>query len=89
MKNNYKFIVIIVVFLIYSCAESRSPNDLGLTQILPKGEYVIYNTGSRHMVKCIDSKGQYYWLNDSYFNLNGIPGRDAHEYRNPTKIIIK
>lgn len=63
---------------------------MGTVKYLPKGEYVIWNTGSRHIVKCINVKtDKYYFLNDAHFSLNGIPGHDAHEYREKTKIVIK
>ena len=63
------------------CNQRRNPNDLGVVKILPKGEYIIWNTGSRHIVKCLRPDGKYYWLNENYFSVNGISGRDAHKYR--------
>ena len=62
---------------------------MGLVKYLPKGEYVIWNTGSRHIVKCLKSDGRVYWLNDADFDVNNISGYDAHQYREKTKIIIK
>ena len=61
---------------------------MGRVEVLPKGEYVIWNTGSRHIVKCLRNDGKYYWLNDNDFERNNISGHDAHQYRDKTKIII-
>ena len=80
---------IIIVMILFSCNSSKSPNDLGRVEVLPKGEYVIWNTGSRHIVKCLRNDGKYYWLNDNDFKQNHISGHDAHQYRYKTKIIIK
>jgi len=80
---------IIIVMILFSCNSSKSPNDLGRAEVLPKGEYVIWNTGSRHIVKCLRNDGKYYWLNDNDFERNNISGHDAHQYRYKTKIIIK
>lgn len=79
----------IVTTLILSCNSAKSPNDLGLVKYLPKGEYIIWNTGSRHIVKCLRPDGKFYWLNDGNFDENGIDGYDAHKYYDKTKIIIK
>jgi hypothetical protein len=79
----------IIAIVLASCAGPHDPNDLGTVTYLPKGEYIIWNTGSRHMVKCQRPDGKCYWLNDSNFDINGIPARDAHEFRNKTRITIK
>lgn len=90
-KEIYKQIkiLIILVILLMSCGAPDDPNYLGYVEYLAKGEYIIYNYGSRHMVKCIRPDGKYYMLNDSDFEQNGIQGYDAHQYREKTKIIIK
>ena len=80
---------IIIVMILFSCNSSKSPNDLGRVEFLPKGEYVIWNKGSRHIVKCLRNDGKYYWLNDGHFERNNISGHDAHQYRDRTKIVIK
>ena len=72
-----------------SCSTKSDPNCLGVVEKLPKGDYIIYNYGSRHIVKCEKSDGKYYYLNDYYFKQNGISGYDAHQYREKTKITIK
>ncbi len=83
----------IIVFILFSffisCAGEKDPNYLGYVEKLPPGEYIICNYGSRHMVKCVNKYGKWYMLNDADFEINGIPGYDAHQYRNETKIIIK
>lgn len=84
--RQFLFVFLIVL---YSCNSSTNPNDLGLVDKLPKGEYIIWNQGSRHIVKCLRSDGKYYWLNDAHFKANGIDGYDAHQYMEKTKIIIK
>lgn len=84
-----KLFLFISLIVLLGCAGPKDPNDLGLVERLPKGEYVIWNTGSRHMVKCQNTEGKSYWLNDAHFEENGIPGYDAHQYREKTKIIIK
>jgi hypothetical protein len=86
-----KRLLLIATILIglVSCAQERSPYDKGSVEYLPSGEYIIWNTGSRHIVKCVDTNGYYYWLNDGYFQQNGIPGYDAHEYHEKTRITIK
>ena len=84
-----KQILIVLVILILSCNSQKSPNDLGLITHLPKGQYIIWNTGSRHIVKCLRPDGKFYWLNDANFDENNIDGYDAHKYYNKTKIIIK
>jgi len=81
--------LLLTLVLLFSCNNRKSINDLGSVKYLPKGEYVIQNQGSRHIVKCVKPDGKYYWLNDLYFDDNGISGYDAHQYRNPTKIIVK
>jgi hypothetical protein len=83
-----KLIFFLFVFII-GCNSPKDPNDLGLVERLPKGEYIIWNTGSRHIVKCVNKEGKSYWLNDAHFDENGIPGYDAHQYREKTKIVIK
>jgi hypothetical protein len=84
-----RYLLIIVTFLFTACAGKPDPNYLGYVEKLPKGEYVIYNYGSRHIVRCERTDGKYYSLNDGNFSKNGIPGYDAHQYRNKTKVIIK
>lgn len=84
-----KYYILLISLIILSCNEVKSPNDLGYIERLPKGEYTIWNTGSRHMVVCMRNDGKYYWLNDSDFKINGIPGYDAHQYYNKTHITIK
>jgi hypothetical protein len=84
-----KYILFLILFFLVGCAGPRDPNDLGLVEQLPKGEYIIWNTGSRHMVKCVNTEGKAYWLNDAHFRQNGIDGYDAHQYTNKTKVIIR
>jgi len=84
-----KYILFLFLILLLGCAAPKDPNDLGLVERLPKGEYIIWNTGSRHMVKCQNSEGKIYWFNDANFDENGINGYDAHQYINKTKIIIR
>lgn len=72
----------------FCCAEP-DPNDLGVVENLPKGEYVIWNYGSRHLVKCLRPDGKYYYLNDNDFSRNGISGYDAHQYHDKTRVLIK
>jgi len=90
-----KQFLLILSIIVLSCAgpqeKDREGNSiyLGYIEKLPKGEYVIYNWGSRHIVRCERKDGKYYTLNDSRFSLNNIPGHDAHQYRNRTKISIK
>ncbi len=87
MKKNYWIFLVLIIF---ACQTRKpDPNYLGYIQELPIGEYVIYNYGSRHIVRCERKDGRYYCLNDANFPLNGIAGRDAHEYRNKTKIRIE
>lgn len=81
--------IIIILLFCYSCNSKPDPNYLGYVHILPKGEYTIKQGGSRHIVRCTTKEGKYYLLNDSYFEENGIEGRDAHEYPNPTEITIE
>lgn len=82
-------VIITICIILSGCGSPKDPNYLGYIQQLPKGEYVIYNHGSRHIVRCVKPNGEYYLLNDNSFKRNGIPGHDAHQYRNKTKIIIK
>ena len=89
MKIISKLTLCLCVAGLLSCAGPRDPNDMGLVERLPAGGYVIWNTGSRHIVKCVKDDGKSYWLNDAHFGENGIPGRDAHEYREKTRIIIR
>jgi hypothetical protein len=84
-----KHILLLLIIVLISCASPKDPNDLGSVERLPKGEYIIWNSGSRHVVKCQNSEGKFYWLNDAYFQENGISGYDAHQYTNKTKITIK
>jgi len=85
------FLLLIISVFILSCASPQEKNSmyLGYVKKLPKGEYIIYNWGSRHIIRCEKKDGKYYTLNDSYFKLNNIPGYDAHQYRIRTKISIK
>jgi hypothetical protein len=83
-----KYLIICAVLM--ACGtKNNDTNDLGVVTYLPKGEYIIWNTGSRHIVKCLKTDGTYYWLNDAYFSRNGIEGYDAHQYHYKTKVIIK
>jgi hypothetical protein len=82
-------IIFLMLIVLISCAGPKDPNYMGYVERLPKGEYVIWNTGSRHIVRCVNKEGKYYSLNDSHFAENGIPGYDAHQYREKTKIVIK
>lgn len=81
--------VLFLILILFGCSNTKDPNDMGLVDRLPRGEYVIWNIGSRHIVKCIRADGKYYWVNDADFDINGIPGRDAHEYHEKTTIIIR
>jgi hypothetical protein len=83
-----KLIFLLLIFII-GCGSPKDPNNLGLVERLPKGEYVIWNYGSRHIVKCENNQGKFYYLNDAHFSQNGINGYDAHQYREKTKITIK
>ena len=83
-----KYILLLFIILI-SCGSPKNPNDCGYTDQLPKGEYVIWNAGSRHIVKCQNLEGKFYWLNDANFVINGIKGSDAQQFINKTKFIIK
>ena len=83
-------LLLAIITLLASCSNTAEDiHDKGFVIYLPKGEYVIWNTGSRHIVKCLNNNGDYYWLNDSHFDENNIPGYDAHKYRNKTLITIK
>lgn len=84
-----KYVLIFISLVILSCGRNQDPNDLGIVEILPSGEYTIWNYGSRHLVKCLRPDGKYYYLNDNDFEKNGIDGHDAHQYHDKTKIIIK
>lgn len=86
-----KYSIFLILLAISSCNidSTKNPNNMGLVTYLPKGEYTIWNYGSRHIVKCVDSHGKIYLLNDGDFSKNGIKGYDAHQYRNKTKIVIK
>jgi hypothetical protein len=85
-----KYILFLLIIVLISCAGPKDPNDLGLVERLPKGEYVIWNYGSRHIVKCQNSEGKFYYLNDANFDQNnGIAGYDAQQYHEKTKITIK
>ncbi len=83
------FFTVILFLLLFSCNTSVDTNNLGTVTKLPPGEYLIWNTGSRHIVKCLKTNKEYYYLNDVHFKINGIPGYDAHQYTDITKIIIK
>jgi hypothetical protein len=72
-----------------NCNGPRDKNDMGIVEILPKGNYIIWNSGSRHIVKCAKDDGKTYWLNDADFQKNGIDGYDAHQYHDKTKITIE
>lgn len=83
-------IILFICAVLMACVnKNNDPNDLGVVTDLPKGEYIIWNSGSRHMVKCLKKDGTYYWLNDANFSRNGIRGYDAHQYYDKTKVIIK
>lgn len=85
-----KLITSILFFvLLCGCAGKKDPNYLGHIRKLPPGEYIIYSYGSRHIVKCVKSDGKWYSLNDADFEENNIPGYDAHQYLEETKITIK
>lgn len=88
MNLKYSIYILIISF-ITSCNGPQDPNDMGSVMYLPKGEYIIWNSGSRHVVKCVKSDGKVYWLNDHDFWKNGIEGYDAHQYHDKTKITIK
>lgn len=83
-----KLVYLLCIFLL-SCAGPKDPNYLGYVRILPEGTYKIVNKGSRHIVYCYREDGKYYTLNDANFDLNGIPGYDAHQYPKLTTIKIK
>lgn len=85
MKNT----LLILILVLCGCSSPKDDNYLGLVEKLPVGEYVIYNWGSRHMVRCIRPDGKYYMLNDHHFRANGIAGYDAHQYQDKTRIKIK
>ena len=89
MKNKFKILIIFLLFNLIGCSQPKDDKYLGYVNKLPKGEYIIYNYGSRHIVKCVKPDGTYYCLNDGNFELNGIPGRDAHEYHEKTRLVIK
>jgi len=72
-----------------NCAGPKDENDMGIVERLPKGNYTIWNYGSRHMVKCLREDGKYYLLNDWHFKQNGIEGYDAHQYVYKTQITIE
>jgi hypothetical protein len=72
-----------------NCNGTRDKNDMGIVEKLPKGNYTIWNTGSRHIVKCAKDDGKVYWLNDADFKQNGIDGYDAHQYHDKTQITIE
>lgn len=84
-----KLFVYLFCILFLSCAGPKDPNYLGYVENLPKGTYKIINRGSRHIIFCYRKDGKYYSLNDTYFEANGIPGDDAHQYRSLTTIEIK
>jgi hypothetical protein len=67
----------------------RDNNDMGTVETLPKGNYTIWNSGSRHIVQCVKDDGKVYWLNDANFQKNGIDGYDAHQYHDKTQITIE
>lgn len=72
-----------------NCNSPKDKNDMGTVEILPKGKYTIWNSGSRHLVKCQKDDGKIYWLSDMDFEKNGIQGTDAHDYIQKTQITIK
>ena len=78
-----------IVIAMVNCNGPKDINDMGSIEKLPKGNYTIWNSGSRHVVKCVKDDGKIYWLNDCDFKINGIDGYDAHQYINKTKITIK
>ena len=78
-----------IMITIVNCGAPTDKNDMGTVEKLPKGNYTIWNTGSRHVVKCVKDDGKVYWLNDANFQQNGIDGYDAHQYYEKTKITVK
>ena len=78
-----------MMITIVNCGAPIDKNDMGTVERLPKGNYTIWNTGSRHVVKCLKDDGKVYWLNDANFKQNGIDGYDAHQYHEKTKITIE
>lgn len=78
-----------MIVILVNCNTPKDKNDMGLVESLPKGDYIIWNTGSRHIVKCVKDDGKVYWFNDADFQKNGIDGYDAHQYRHKTKIKIQ
>jgi hypothetical protein len=80
--------LIIFTLSLVGCGGPKDLNNLGLVTRLPRGEYIIWNSGSRHIVKCQREDGKYYLLNDANFDVNGINGYDAHQYREKTRILI-
>jgi hypothetical protein len=78
-----------MMIVMVNCNAPRDKNDMGTVEKLPNGNYTIWNSGSRHMVKCLKDDGKTYWLNDAYFQQNGIDGYDAHQYHDKTKITIE
>lgn len=88
-KNAMRLLTCLLCAFLLSCAGPKDPNYLGYVRILPEGTYKIVNKGSRHIVYCYREDGKYYTLNDADFDLNGIPGYDAHQYRNLTTVEIR
>lgn len=72
-----------------NCNSPKDKNDMGTVEVLPKGNYTIWNSGSRHLVKCQKDNGNIYWLSDMDFEKNGIHGTDAHDYIQKTQITIE
>ena len=84
-----KLFYILLGITLANCNSPKDKNDRGCVERLPKGNYTIWNTGSRHIVKCLKDDGTIYWLNDADFNQNGIDGYDAHQYHDKTQITIQ
>lgn len=84
-----RLITYLLCFCLLSCAGPKDSNHLGYVKILPEGTYKVINKGSRHIVYCYREDGKYYTLNDGNFSKNGIPGRDAHQYRNLTIVKVR
>lgn len=82
-------LIILLVITLCSCNAPKDNNYLGNVEKLPAGKYTIKNWGSRHIVRCERPDGKYYTLNDSDFDINNIDGYDAHQYHEPTRIVIK
>ena len=49
-----------MMITLVNCNAPRDKNDMGTVERLPKGDYTIWNTGSRHIVKCVKEDGYVY-----------------------------